>query len=264
MASRPFIRSLRQLLLLTLLLIIAGSSYLSRARSTSWEEPLWVTVYPIAADEQQKTQRYIEKLDKKIFESIESFMQQEANRYNVEIQRPVRIDIGQPVKSMPPPPPADGNPFSVALWSMKLRWWASTETSDQPGATPDIQLFLVYHDPTMRSTIPHSLGLQKGMLGVVHVFADRSMQGENNVVITHEMLHTLGASDKYHPESNQPLFPIGYAEPDRIEAHPQRFAEIMAGRIPISESEAVMPNGLSRVRVGTETALEIRWQKPEQ
>lgn len=259
MSERGFIRSIRQLLLLTVALAIAGGSYLTRVRTTSWSEPLWVTIYPIVADDRQTTRNYVERLTPKHFSSIERFMVQETSRYGVDIDRPVRIDVGEVVDSLPPEPPFGGNPLEVIWWSLNMRLWANDATSDQPGATPDIRMFVIYHDPAIRTQVPHSLGLQKGMLGVVHTFADRKMKGSNQFVIAHEMLHTLGASDKYAPGNNLPIFPIGYAEPDASPTHPQRFAEIMGGRIPISESEAKIPGSLKHARVGAETALEIRW-----
>lgn len=259
MAERSFIRSIRQLLLLTVALAIAGGSYLTRARTTSWEEPLWVTIYPIVADDRRVTRSYVERLTPKHFSSIERFMEQETKRYGVDIDRPIRIDVGGVIESLPPEPPFGGNPIEVIWWSLKMRMWANETTDDQPGAPPDVRMFVIYHDPAVRTQVPHSLGLQKGLLGVVHVFADRQMKGSNQFVIAHEMLHTLGASDKYALDSNLPLFPIGYAEPDASPRHPQRFAEIMGGRIPISPSEATMPASLKHARVGSETALEIRW-----
>ncbi len=259
MVKGTFIRSLRQLILLTILLIVAGSTYLNRARSTSWEEPLWVTLYPIVADERQTTTDYVYTLTTKQFVAIERFMEQETSRYDIAIDRPVRIDIGQPITGQPPAPPQSRNPVRVALWSIHLRWWAWQATRQQPGATPDIRLFLVYHDPKIQPRVPHSLGMQEGMLGVAHIFADRSMQKKNNFVIAHEMLHTLGATDKYTMGNNLPIFPIGYAEPDRAQRYPQRFAEIMGGQIPVSDTEAVMPDSLKQARVGRATALELRW-----
>jgi hypothetical protein len=259
MAKGNFFRSLRQLILLTILLMVATGSYLTQMRSTSWEEPLWVRIYPIDADGRQATQKYINTLTKKPFIAIERFMEQETRHYGVNIDRPIRIDLGLPVNELPPAPPVDRHPIKVALWSLGLRWWAHQVTKDQPGATPDIRLFLVYHDPAISFEVMHSLGMQKGMLGVVHAFADRRLQKQNNVVIAHEMLHTLGATDKYALENNLPLYPIGYAEPDGTSLYPQRYAEIMGGRIPLSESEAVMPDSLRQVRVGDSTALEIRW-----
>jgi hypothetical protein len=42
--------------------------------------------------------------------------------------------------------------------------------------------------------------------------------------------------------------------------HPQQFAEIMAGRTPVSEDKAVIPSGLHATLIGEKTAFEINWQ----
>ena len=250
---------MRQLILLTILLFVTLGSYLTKSRSTDWDEPLWVTLYPISADGRQVTENYIESLQTRDFIAIEEFMARETQRYDVDIARPFRIDLGLPVAEMPPVPPANINPFAVALWSLKLRWWSRQITRDQPGASPDIRMFLVYHDPATNPAVPHSLGLQKGMIGVVHAFAKRKYRPKNNFIIAHEMLHTLGATDKYALNNNRPLYPIGYAEPDKAQRYPQRYAEIMGGRIPLAPEKAIMPGGLDQAVVGPETALEIRW-----
>ena len=85
------------------------------------------------------------------------------------------------------------------------------------------------------------------------------MSRQNNVVIAHEFLHTLGATDKYDPATNQPLFPDGYANPDLDPLLPQRFAEIMAGRTPLSRNEAETPASLVDALIGNKTAQEINW-----
>ena len=82
------------------------------------------------------------------------------------------------------------------LWSLKLRWW-NLGVDDPPGPTPTIRLFLLFHDPALSPRVPHSAGLQKGLLGIAHLFAAAHMAGSNQVVIAHELLHTLGATDKY-------------------------------------------------------------------
>jgi hypothetical protein len=56
-----------------------------------------------------------------------------------------------------------------------------------------------------------------------------------------------------------PDFPDGYFEPEQKPLHPQRFAEIMAGRLALSSSESTMPESLRYVRVGRSTAAEIGW-----
>jgi hypothetical protein len=40
---------------------------------------------------------------------------------------------------------------------------------------------------------------------------------------------------------------------------PQRYAEIMAGRTPISQIEAVTPASLDDALIGSKTAKEINW-----
>lgn len=250
---------LRKFSLLVLLFVVAMGSYLTAQNSTDWQEPLWVQMYPINGDGRETTGKYLTELKEKDFLAIEKFMQREAERYQVQIGRPVKVILGAELKELPPALPADPGPLSVGLWSLKLRWWANDITGEQPGPRPDIRLFLVYFDPKETPILEHSVGLQKGLLGVVNVFAKRAQTQTNNFVIAHEMLHTLGASDKYAFGSNLPAWPDGYADPDKEPLHPQTRAELMGGRIPVSQTEAVIPRSLNQAVVGTGTAEEIRW-----
>ena len=143
------------------------------------------------------------------------------------------------------------------LWSLKLRYWA-WKNDNYPYAE-DIQIFVRYFDPKTSPTVAHSLGLQKGLIGVVNAFARKDMKQENNVIIAHEILHTVGAVDKYDPRNNMPIYPIGYANPDKEPLYPQNKAEIMAGRIPVNENEIKQPRELKQVVLGAATALEINW-----
>jgi hypothetical protein len=162
-------------------------------------------------------------------------------------------------KRPPPLDPRAGRP-GVLLWSLRMRYWA-WRVDAPPGAAPDIKLFVLYHDPAISPVLPHSVGLQKGLFGVVHVFADAGMKGSNDTVIAHELLHTLGATDKYDLRSNQPAHPDGFGEPDREPLYPQSFAELMGGRIPVSSAESTTPESLRQVIVGAKTASEIGWSK---
>ena len=258
MASRGFFRSIRITLLLLVLFFVAMNTWLTRLRSTDWNEPLWLVVYPVNGDASAATQAYIDSLDQDSFDAIESFVAREAARYGVGIREPVTIRLAPQPAERHPPPPLGGSTLAVMLWSLKLRYWAFANDTFE-GPEPDVQMFVVYYDPQQHDRLRHSLGIQKGLIGVVNAFAARAQTQTNNVVIAHEFLHTLGASDKYHPASNQPLYPIGYAEPQRTPLHPQRRAEIMGGRIPLSEQRAEMPGSLEQCLIGPETALEIRW-----
>ena len=102
-----------------------------------------------------------------------------------------------------------------------MRYWAWRSRRRRRAPAPDIKLFVLYHDPAVSPALPHSVGLQKGLFGIVNVFADAGMKGSNDTVIAHELLHTLGATDKYDLRSNQPSYPDGYAEPEREPLYPQ-------------------------------------------
>ncbi|WP_455217976.1 hypothetical protein [Kaarinaea lacus] len=251
-------RKIRILILLFVLLLVAWGSYLTKLRTTAWDRPLTVAIYPINADGSSVSRRYLDSLTLGTFDGIESFFSDEARRYGLSLTTPVDLVMGPELTELPPEPPRDRNILGVMWWSLKMRFWARGIKSEH-GPPSDIQMFVLYHDPKLSETLPHSLGLQKGLLGVVHVFAASRANGSNNMVIAHELLHTVGATDKYAINTLQPLYPIGYAEPDKKPVLPQDFAEIMAGRIPRSETEAEQPVSLDYVVIGTATALEIRW-----
>ena len=237
----------------------AGHTWLERVASTGWKEPLWVGIFPVNADGSQAAQSYIDGLDEREFIDVEDFVAREAHRYGKSLTEPVHIALYPQVKQLPPQLARDAGPFGTMWWSLKLRWFAWRAPDLRGRAPPRIRMFVQYHDPTALEVVPDSHGMQKGLIGVVHTFALRSMAGSNSIVVTHELLHTLGATDKYDPASGAPVFPAGFAEPDRKPLYPQEKAEIMAGRRALSAQEAQMPASLTAVVVGPATATEIRW-----
>jgi len=120
-----------------------------------------------------------------------------------------------------------------------------------------VRIFVRYHSPEIEVVLENSVGLQKGMVGIVNAYASRRHAGTNNVIIAHEFLHTLGATDKYNPANGLPEYPMGYAEPERTPLYPQRYAEIMGGRIALSNDDAMIPKNLKYVVIGDDTATEI-------
>jgi hypothetical protein len=99
--------------------------------------------------------------------------------------------------------------------------------------------------------------MRKGRYGIVKAYALETMKTENRIVFTHELLHVLGASDKYILSSGEPIFPQGYAEPNKRPLFPQQRAEIMGMRIPINSFSSVMPDSLDQCKIGRQTAEEI-------
>lgn len=250
-------KAIRISILLFLLIFVGLSTLLTQARSTDWNNSLWIKVYPINADGTIEAADYIEGLTSSDFEGIESFIKRETEQYSIDIDRPVRIELGTEIDEQPPELDKEPGRLSVMLWSLKMRWWASSATSDQDRIDPDVRIFVRYHNPDLTVTLENSVGLQKGMVGIVNGYANRRFRGTNNVIIAHEFLHTLGATDKYSAVNGQPLAPDGLGEPDRKPLYPQRYAEIMGGRIAESENDAYMPKSLKYAVIGSLTAREI-------
>lgn len=260
--QNSFFRTLRISLLLVILLAVAGDAWLTALRTTSWEEPLWVSVYPINADDSAATADYIASLDSAAFAPVAEFLAREAQRYGLAQNNPVQLRLAAEIHERPPVAPPNGERLAVMLWSLQMRYWAWRMQRTIDGPPSDIQVFVQYFDPQQTHRVAHSLGLQKGLIGVVNAFASRKLAGQNNVVIAHELLHTVGATDKYDPTNSLPVYPQGYADPGRVPLYPQMRAEIMGGRIPVSEREAELPMSLNKVVVGPDTAAEIRWIEP--
>jgi hypothetical protein len=251
-------KAFRISVLLLVLFFVSVSTWLTQARSTDWNNSLWVEIYPINGDGSIASRDYINDLDVDIFTPVEEFLGREVSRFGQAVPRPVRIELGSEVREQPPVMKEQPSTLDVMLWSLKMRWWSSSVTSDQDGPDPDVRIFVRYHTPRDRVVLENSVGLQKGMVGIVNAYASRRHAGANNVIIAHEFLHTLGATDKYNPSTGLPVYPVGYADPGLQPRHPQKFAEIMGGRIPIADNDAVIPKSLRYAVIGPQTASEIR------
>jgi len=252
-------RKVRITFLLLILGVAAYSNWYDQLSTTDWDETLYIGVFPVNEASNEVANDYIANLTENRIADIEEFLNQEARDYGIAISRPVNVELYPPVLERPPERAASANVLQNMWWSLKLRMYARRAARASGKPPPQIRIFVIYHDPTFTQTVPHSVGMQKGLVGVVHAFASVNMTRTNNVVIAHEILHTLGASDKYDLDTLEPLYPTGYAEPDRAPRFPQTFTEIMAGRYAVDSRTFEMPRSLDEVVVGESTAREIRW-----
>ena len=260
MAARTFLGTLRLAILVAILLFVALGAWLDRARSRDWNDTLRVTVYPISGSADAGVHAYTAALQAGDFADVESFFVDEAARRGITLEQPVRIRVSHAAKELPPALPDRPGPLTIALWSLRLRYFAARTAWKDPLPAPDIQVFALYSPLGPGSVaMPDSVGLSKGLIALAHLYGDAAAAGSNQVVLVHEVLHTLGATDKYDPATGQPLTPAGLGEPDRQPLYPQDFGEIMAGRIASSVHDAVIADSLEQMLVGPVTALEIGW-----
>ncbi len=255
-------KKFRIIVLLLLLVLVAGTSFWEGLLVRGWIRPLEVAIYPINGDRDNdnsiQTAAYIAHLSASQFDEIGAFFKRQSQRYRLQQMPTMQIQVAPEI--LTPPPHTDSgarNALSAISWSLRLRYFAFRNTPFWQNLGR-IRLFVVFHAGEQGIPLQHSLGLQKGLLGVVHVFADQKQADQNNVVIAHELLHTLGATDKYNA-SGQPVFPDGFPDPDQGERYPQHSAEIMAGRIAVRPDQAIIPSDLAACAIGPKTAYEINW-----
>ena len=252
-------RYIRIAILLTILVVVAGNQFLTGNRFSSWEKPVWVTVYPILVEPDADIRRYVEGLKVDSFQDIGEFIRLQALRHGRQLEIPVVIQVARPLTSLPPALPAEYSSLNIALWSLKMRWW-SWNHSGQDGLAPDdARMFVLYQKKSTNGPMERSVGIKNGSYGIVNAVASRQASAHNNIVITHELMHILGASDKYDLQTGQPLAPDGLSNPHQSPLYPQSRAEIMGGRIATSATRWRRPATLKSCVIGTATATEIGW-----
>lgn len=254
------VQFIRPLLLFCALIAIGGITLHQMVYSRSWHKPLDVVIYPINADSSLESHNYINTLSTDTFNEIDDWFAREAKRHQVPIHQPVKVSLGPRVKSVPPPLPVDQGILRTVLWGLQMRYWVYRNTPDDKSNLRRVRVFVAYHKGEEDIPLAHSVGLQKGLIGVVNAFGQSEQTKQNNIVIAHEVLHTVGASDKYNFVGG-PEFPYGYANPHREPLYPQKYAEVMAGRIPTSPYSSYMARSLKSVRINELTASEIAWLK---
>src|SRR5579863_7230193 len=112
---------LRILILLLVLLAVALSAWQERYRSTRWREPLYVAIYPIAADDSPATAAYVAALDAARFKPIDRFFMREAERYRLRAPEPVKTRLRTELHDRPPQRAPDAGVLATAWWSLRLR-----------------------------------------------------------------------------------------------------------------------------------------------
>jgi len=252
-------KKIRIIILLLILATVVQNTWLDRA-DLAWKNNFYVAVYPVNVDNSAKVSDYLRTLTREDFEPIAEYFASEAEPYHLGLRRPIEVQLGAQVDAVPPAPPKDGGIFGSIIWSLKFRYFAWRH-SPKVNVKSAIRLYLLYYDPVTNPRLSHSTALNKGRIGRVNLFGDSAYSKQNLVILAHELLHTLNATDKYDLANSMPIYPDGFAEPDKSPRYPQDFAELMGGRTPISEDKAEIPKSLKQTLIGAKTAREIGWLK---
>lgn len=250
-------KNIRVAILLVVLLVVAVNAY--RDQNQDWNQPIYILLHPINADGRTTTQQYIQQLQQDDFAEVKQYLEKNSQQYRGQSSY-FMIQIGRELQQTPPKMAEQPSILNNILWSLKFRFYAWKQHQSVDGS-PSLTLYLNFYDPKQSRELKHSTALERGRIGSVNLFALPKQAAQNNVVLVHELLHGFGATDKYNLNNGEPIFPIGYAQADQQPLYPQTEAEIMGGRIPLSEHKSKMPNDLNETVISILTAREVGWIK---
>jgi len=248
---------MRIVALLSILFALVVGAWMTEKRLASWDRPAWVSVYPIISDETAKSIKYVESVDASTFAAVNEFMARQIMPYGISLTPVFHIRVAEVSKELPPAIPDQYSPLAIAWWSLRMRWWSWKMSLNDGLAGTDIQMFVIYHGEHELAEADISVGMRKGRYGVVNAYAVKSMNPRNLIIFTHELMHVFGASDKYIRATGEPEYPFGFADADQKPLFPQKRAEIMGVRIPLSTFSSKMPRSLKQCKIGRRTAEEI-------
>jgi hypothetical protein len=265
--SSPALRSrrffyARVFVLLVILIGVLGYAWRDVARRSSrteWRRPLSVAYVVVAAEPLE------DGLEAKLRAregALEGRLADEMHRYRSDPALPVLVEIVGPVplSIAAPPPPKDGGVLAAARYAWDLRGF-TRRVDGAAGFDASLYDSIVYIVARPRTGPPKMIeGASQfgGRIGVVACEMDGASVDFTLFVATHELFHTLGASDKYGPDRT-PLLPDGLADPEKTPLFPQSHAELMAGTRALATGRAMLPTSLDELVVGELTAREIGW-----
>jgi hypothetical protein len=254
---------IRVVLLLAVLVVVAAYAVhdvVERRARTEWKRTLNVALVVVQAGPVSPSALAAISARRP---ALEAKLTSELQRYRPGAAAPFAFVCFGPVEQhrAPPGEPAEG---VLGLARHALELLRFTRDVDARAGVPtrglDARLYLIVRPPASAARqFIEGKSENGGRVGLALVELDDSMVDLALFVGAHELLHTLGATDKYDATGNTRI-PEGLAEPER--AFPQRYAEIMAENRPLDPTHEVPPSSLEELRVGALTAAEIGWTKP--
>jgi hypothetical protein len=261
-AGRRFFFRVRVTVLLAVLaaVIIYGvRDHWSRSARREWQRPLEIAlvllergaVHPEAL---AAFQARIPALERAL---TREFMRH-GGRYH-----PFRFHRFGPVSVREAPPAAAPDPGLFEPLRIAYELFRFARRSDRASGLAgsyDGKIYVVLSPPrSARRALVEGLGQAGGRIAVTALELSQDSVDFGLFVITHELLHLLGAGDRYAPDGTT-ILPDGLGDPERQPLYPQDSVEVMArGRV-LEPGREVPPGNLDELRVGAKTAAEIGWR----
>lgn len=251
-------------LLLTILagvVLWAGADHYQRHSRTSWQRPVKVAL--VLVEREPINPSTIALLTDRVSQ-LEERLTSEYRRHNDRDFAPFALEVKGPVEAKEAPRQGQGQGWFRLCWETYRRWTWTRDVDARAkvdGGAYDARIYLVMKPARGGVAFVEGESEFEGRVGVARADIDPEMIDFALFVAAHELMHTLGASDKYDAEGRA-VFPDGFAEPHRQPLYPQPGAEIMARNLVLAPNAERPPSTLGELLVGNRTAREIGWRRP--
>jgi hypothetical protein len=260
--SPKFYRVAVLLSLLVCAVLFALADVRAREARKSWDHTLDVAIVLVGSSSKPA----VAALSARVPALAES-LTRELRRYRPSAPPPFHFEVFGPVTTDEPDDADMPRPLSTSLVDgVRFSWQVHARTRHLNAAVGlsknnyDSIIYVYLAEPKSRDFASVAgLSDRNGRIGLVQVELDETMADTALFVIGHELLHTVGASDRYD-ENGKTLVPEGLGDPAQQPRFPQTSAEIMARNRVLAPDVEVIPQRLDELRVGQKTAIEIRWQ----
>jgi hypothetical protein len=254
-------RNIRIAVLLAVLVGVIGWGYRQRqflGYRRNWLAPLPVAVVLVA---KKPVPRATVAAWRSGLERLEGWGEEEIARYRGATHMPpIAFRLTEPVVSEPPPlPGAEVGVTDRAAAALAFER-AAKEIDAKAGVTSADQIVILVLLGEGTGAPVEGLAEREGKRGVVQSNASETELGLELVATFHEVLHCVGATDKYD-ENGHAVGVTALAEPDLAPLYPQRFGEVMVGEVALAEGSGRPIRDLTEAMVGPETAREVGWVK---
>jgi hypothetical protein len=192
---------------------------------------------------------------------LEAWGQEEFERHRGPMHfPPVEYRLGEPVVAPHPTLPPSDVPLAERAAAALEFERAARELDEKAGITGADKVVINVLLGEGQTTAVEGVAEREGRRGVVVAGLNETELGLELVATLHEVLHCVGATDKYDAEGRA-VVPGGLVDPDASPLYPQPFGEVMVGEVPETEGSGRPIRSLAEARVGPLTAREIGWTR---
>jgi hypothetical protein len=247
------------LAILSVVIVWGSADWYERRARTSWQRPLRVALVLV---EREAIDPSTLALIHARARELERRLGREYARHTGRELAPVSFVVSRAVRVAERPPSMHAQSLLGLLDATYDRWrWtrAVDELAGVDGRAYDARIYFVMQRAKGDLAYVEGDSELGGRVGVAQAEIEPKTVDFSLFVVAHELMHTLGASDKYDADGRA-VYPSGFAEPTRLPLYPQPGVEVMARNVPFSPRSERPPSTLDELFVGDTTAREIGWR----